>query len=115
MARHCFALDLYDDPELIERYKAWHRPGAVPRAVTKAIRAADITDMQIWLVGDRMVMIMETGSSFSFEAKVQADMASEDVQAWEHLMWEFQLALPFAGPDEKWMPMTRIYALGEQP
>lgn len=115
MARHCFALDLKDDPVLIERYKAWHRPGAVPAPVTKAIRAADITDMQIWLIGNRMVMIMETGPSFSFEAKAQADMASDDVQAWERLMWEFQQALPFAAPGEKWMPMRRIYALGEQP
>jgi L-rhamnose mutarotase len=115
MARHCFALDLKDDPELIERYKAWHRPGEVPAAVTRSIRAADIIDMQIWLAGNRMVMIMETGPAFSFEAKARADMACDDVQAWERLMWAFQQALPFAAPGEKWVPMSRIYALDEQP
>jgi L-rhamnose mutarotase len=115
MARYCFALDLKDDPQLIERYRAWHEPGAVPLAVTRSIRDADIVDMQIWLTGNRMFMIMETGPSFSFEAKARADMASDDVQAWERLMWEFQQALPFAAPGEKWMPMSRIYALGDQP
>ncbi|MCA1936759.1 MAG: L-rhamnose mutarotase [Asticcacaulis sp.] len=37
------------------------------------------------------------------------------MQAWERLMWEFQKPLPKAQPGEKWVPMTRIFDLGEQP
>ena len=33
LIRYCFALDLHDDPALIERYKVWHSPGQVPAAV----------------------------------------------------------------------------------
>ncbi|UAL12666.1 L-rhamnose mutarotase [Caulobacter segnis] len=113
--RHCLALDLKDDPALIERYEAWHAPGAVPPAVIASIRAADIRDMQIWRLGTRLFMIMETGPDFSPEAKAAADLASEDVQAWERLMWEFQQPLPDAVDDEKWLPMRRIFALDEQP
>ncbi|USQ98331.1 L-rhamnose mutarotase [Caulobacter sp. RL271] len=113
--RHCLALDLADDPALIARYEAWHAPGAVPAAVIASIRAADIRDMQIWRIGSRLFMIMETGPAFSSEAKAAADMASEDVQAWERLMWEFQRPLPGAAIGEKWLPMQRIFALDEQP
>ena len=115
MTRHCFALDLQSDPALIARYEDWHRPGKVPAAVTRSIRAADIREMEIWRTGDRLFMIMETGPAFSPQAKAAADMASSDVQAWERLMWEFQKPLPGAADGDKWMAMRRIYALSEQP
>lgn len=115
IVRHCFALDLNDAPGLIERYKAWHAPGAVPAAISRSIRDADIRELEIWQVFDRMFMIMEVGPRFSPVAKAAADAASEDVQAWERLMWEFQKALPQAREGEKWIAMTRIYALCEQP
>lgn len=113
--RQCLALDLKDDPALIERYEAWHAAGAVPAAVIASIRAADIRDMQIWRLGARLFMIMETGPNFSAEAKAAADMASEDVQAWERLMWEFQQPLPGATDGEKWLAMRQIFALDDQP
>ena len=113
--RFCFALDLADDPELIERYKTWHAPGGPPAAVNRSIRAADIRELEIWLTGNRLFMIMEVGPGFDPAAKAQADAADPDVQAWEKLMWEFQRPLPWAKPDEKWVAMDRIYALSEQP
>ena len=29
-------------------------------------------------------------------------------------MWTFQKALPHAAPDQKWMPMTKIFDLTDQ-
>ena len=113
--RFCFALDLADDPELIEQYKTWHAPGGPPSAVNRSIRAADVRELEIWLTGNRLFMIMEVGPAFDPAAKAQADAADPDVQAWEKLMWEFQRPLPWAKPDEKWVAMDRIYALSEQP
>jgi len=113
--RHCLALDLKDDPALIARYEAWHAAGAVPPAVIRSIRDADIRDMQIWRLGGRLFMIMETGPNFSPDAKAAADLASEDVQAWERLMWEFQQPLPGAADGEKWIAMKQIFALADQP
>ncbi|WP_343684505.1 L-rhamnose mutarotase [Asticcacaulis sp.] len=113
--RFCFALDLHDNADLITRYKAWHAPGQVPGPIIRSIREADIQSMEIWQAHDRMFMIMEVGDAFAPDAKAAADAASEDVQAWERLMWEFQKPLPKAQPGEKWVPMTRIFDLGEQP
>lgn len=112
--RHCLALDLKDDVALIERYEAWHAAGAVPPAVIRSIRDADIRDMQIWRLGTRLFMIMETGPNFSPETKAAADLASEDVQAWERLMWEFQQPLPGAADGAKWGAMKQIFALADQ-
>jgi L-rhamnose mutarotase len=109
-----YALDLKDDPELINRYKQWHAPGQVPVAVNESIRAAGIEALEIYLVGNRMFMMLTPGPGFDPVAKAAADAASQDVQNWEAMMWEFQQALPFARPGEKWLPMERIYALAEQ-
>lgn len=111
----CFALDLADEPALIERYKHWHRPSGPPAAVNRSIRAADIRELEIWLTGPRLFMIMHVGPNFDPVAKAASDAADPDVQAWEQLMWEFQRPLPWAAPGEKWVAMDRIYALSEQP
>jgi L-rhamnose mutarotase len=112
--RFCFAVDLADDPELIARYTHWHRPGGIPPAIAASIAAADIREMEIWLTGPRLFMIMEAGPNFDPSAKAEADASNPDVQAWEKLMWEFQRPLPWAAPGEKWVSMNRIFALSEQ-
>lgn len=112
--RRCFAVDLYDDSGSIERYRAWHAAGGPPAAVTAAIRADDVRELEIWLVGDRMFMILEQGDQYDAAAKADRDAANPDVQAWDALMRTFQKSLPFA-PGETWVEMERIYALSEQP
>lgn len=109
-----YALDLKDDPTLIAQYKAWHAPGAVPAAVNKSIRDAGIDELEIFLAGNRMFMILTPGPNFDPAAKAKADAANPAVQDWETLTWGFQQALPFAAPGEKWVLLDRIYALSEQ-
>ena len=54
-----------------------------------------IEEMQIYLRGTRMFMIMDVNESFSLEA----------------LMWNFQQAMPDAQPGETWLPMERVFQL----
>lgn len=114
--RRCFAVDLVDEPDSIARYRAWHRPGGPPEAVTAAIRADGVTDLQIWMIGDRMFMILEQDSALAVDGATKAarDAANPDVRAWDALMRTFQRPLPFA-PDTSWVEMERIYTLNEQP
>ena len=109
--RHCLALDLKNDPELISQYRAHHRE--VWPEIKQSIASAGITDMDIYLVGNRLFMIMETGTDFDAAAKARADRDSEAVQKWETLMWTYQQALPTAKPGEKWLPMDHIFSLGD--
>jgi L-rhamnose mutarotase len=112
--RRCFAVDLYDDPALSARYRAWHEAGAPPAAVTEAIRADGVGELEIWLVGDRMFMILEQGAPYDPQAKAARDATNPDVLAWDALMRTFQKSLPFA-TGQTWVEMERIYALSEQP
>ncbi|HEX9564053.1 MAG TPA: L-rhamnose mutarotase [Gemmatimonadaceae bacterium] len=107
--RHCFALDLRDDPVLIAEYERHHR--AVWPEIERSIRDAGIESLEIYRTGNRLFMVMEVGDDFSFEARAAADAASARVHEWEALMWTFQQALPWAKPGEKWVPMSRIYSL----
>lgn len=108
--RLTFALDLRDDPDLIEAYLAHHR--AVWPEVLASIRQSGVLDMEIYCCGNRLFMIMEVDESFDDDAKAAADAANPRVQAWEELMWAYQQALPWAHPGQKWVPMERIFALG---
>jgi L-rhamnose mutarotase len=107
--RYCLTLDLKDDPQLIAEYKRHHQ--TVWPEITQSIRDAGIENMEIYLLGTRMFMIMEVNESFSMEAKVKADRENPRVLEWETLMWKFQKSLPQAKPGEKWLLMERIFQL----
>ena len=111
MHRFCLALDLKNNPDLIEEYKAYHAPGKVWPEIRESIRSAGILDMEIYLTGNRMFMIMEVDDTFDAARKAAMDAADPKVQAWEALMWRFQQALPWAADGEKWVMMERIFKL----
>jgi L-rhamnose mutarotase len=109
VTRHCLTLDLKDDPGLIAEYRRYHEK--IWPEITESIRDAGIDDLEIYLLGNRLFMVMEVNDSFSFEAKELSDSLNPKVQEWERLMWRFQQALPRAKPGEKWLPMERIFKL----
>lgn len=113
--RHVLVLDLHDDPEAIAAYRHWHRPGGPPAAVTRAIRADGIAALEIWQVGDRLVMVMETTPDFDPAAKAARDALDPEVRAWETLMDRFQRRLAFAAEGQKWVAAEQIYTLDDQP
>jgi L-rhamnose mutarotase len=105
--RYCFALDLKNDPILIEEYEKHHE--AVWPEVLDSFKEAGILSMEIFRWGNRMFLIMDTDDSFSFEKKNEVDANSLLVQQWENLMSSYQQALPGSKPDEKWQLMKRIF------
>ncbi|NTE04404.1 L-rhamnose mutarotase [Agrobacterium tumefaciens] len=109
MKRYCLTLDLIDDEKLINEYKQYHLE--VWPEIKDSIRNAGVDDMQIYLLGNRLFMIMEVNDEFSFEQKSAADLANPKVQEWETLMWKYQQALPQAKPGEKWILMDQIFKL----
>ena len=109
MKRYCLALDLKNDPDLIQQYIGYHRE--VWPEVLKSIRESGISNMEIFRRGNRLFMIMDVESRFSFEHKAAMDAASPAVQAWEELMSRFQQILPETPLGEKWVLMDRIFDL----
>jgi len=107
--RYCLTLDLQDDPLLIAEYKRYHEK--IWPEITKSIKDEGILDLEIYLRGTRLFMILEVDDNFSLEKKAEADRRNPKVQQWEDLMWKFQKALPEAQPGEKWLSMERIFVL----
>ncbi len=107
--RYCLTLDLKDDPKLIAEYRQYHEN--IWPEISRSISESGVQEMEIYLLGRRLFMIIEVDESFSFEAKAAIDRANPKVQEWEQLMWKFQQALPEAKPGEKWVPMERIFKL----
>jgi L-rhamnose mutarotase len=113
MRRLYFALDLKNDPALIAEYERWHRPDRIWPEVVEQLRAAGIKELEIYRCGDRLTMVMEVPDEFSAADQAALGAASERVRDWEELMWRFQRALPFAKAGEKWVPMARVFCLGQ--
>lgn len=109
--RYCFSCDLKDDPKLIEEYKTYHKADTIWPEITKSIKDAGIVDMQIYVTGNRMFMIMEVDETFSFERKAEMDANNPKVQEWEALMWNYQQGLPWANKGEKWIALDSIFKL----
>lgn len=109
MKRYCLTLDLIDDSELIAEYKKYHKN--VWSEIIESIKKSGIETLEIYLLSNRLFMIMEVNESFSFEKKSKMDSENSKVQEWENLMWNYQQALPIAKKGEKWMLMEKIYEL----
>jgi L-rhamnose mutarotase len=107
--RLCLTLDLKNDPALVAEYKRYHEK--IWPEITQSIKDSGIEDMEIYLLGTRMFMVMEVNEHFSSQAKAKSDLQNPTVQEWEKLMWKFQQALPQAKTGEKWLSMERIFKL----
>lgn len=109
MKRYCQTLQLRDDPELIAAYTREH--SHVWPEVQAGIREVGILDMQIYVHGNQLFMIMDTVDDFNWE-KDNARLARLPRQAeWEAYMAKFQDADPNAASNEKWKLMDKIFEL----
>ncbi len=109
MIRHVLTIDLRDDPEVIESYKAHHR--RVWPEVVRSLQRAGIRNMEIYLLGRRLVMVVDTdGADFRrcFAAHVSS---SPRVAEWEELMRGLQQPPPGGRPGEWWALMEPVFRL----
>lgn len=109
--RYCKTLQLENDPKLIEEYKAVHAPGAAWPEVTQGMKEVGIVDMEIYIMGTQLFMIMETVPDFDHD-KAMAKLGTLQRQSeWEAHVSKFQKTSADASADEKWQLMERIYKL----
>lgn len=111
--RYCKSLDLKDDPQLIAGYKRIHAPGQVWPEITRGMMEVGILDMEIYLAGTRLFMIMDTVPEFDHQ-QAMAELASKPRQSeWEAYVSKFQRSSPEATAGDKWRPAERIYKLAD--
>ncbi|MBE6293758.1 MAG: L-rhamnose mutarotase [Bacteroidales bacterium] len=109
--RYCQTLDLKDNPALIAEYKKRHSEGEAWREIIAGIRQVGILEMEIYLVGTRLFMIVETPLDFNWDEAMARLATLPRQQEWEDYMSEFQAVATGASSSEKWQLMERIFHL----
>ena len=66
--RYCQTMDLKDDPELIAKYRECHSKEKSWREIREGIRSVGILEMEIYICGNRLFMIVETPIDFDWES-----------------------------------------------
>jgi len=111
--RYCKTLELENDTQLIEEYKNVHAPGAAWPEITQGMREVGITNMEIYIHGNRLFMIMETVPDVDHDKAMQKLAQKPRQSEWEAFVSQFQKTSPDSNASEKWQLMERIFKLGE--
>ena len=109
--RYCQTMDLKDNPDLIAEYVKRHSEAEAWPEIRAGIREVGILEMEIYILGTRLFMIVETPLDFDWETAM-ARLATLPRQAeWEAYMSIFQQADATATSAEKWQLMDRMFYL----
>ena len=109
--RYCQMLSLKNNAELIDEYKYWHKDEHIWTEIPRGIRKVGIMDMEMYLHGTHVFMIVETALDFDWETAF-GKLASLERQAeWEEFMSKFQAVEGAKSSSEKWVLMERVFSL----
>lgn len=112
--RYCKCIELKDDPNLIEDYKKLHVIDAAWPEITAGMKEVGILDMEIYISGTNLFMIMETKADFNHE-QAMAKLAKLPKQAeWESVVAKYQKTRSEASAGEKWSLLERIYKMDQK-
>ena len=104
-------LTLNSDEEARREYIKWHSPEHNWKEIRNGIREVGIIEMEIYILGNTLVMIVDTPEDFDWE-KAMARLATLPRQAeWEAFVSQFQGCNANSTSDEKWQMMQRIFFL----
>ncbi len=109
--RYVQFLEIRDDPELVAQYRKWHSQEYNWKEVRDGIREVGILEMEIYLLGSRLVMIVDAPVDFRWSEAMKRLATLPRQAEWEALVSKFQGCRPDARSDEKWQPMERIFRL----
>jgi L-rhamnose mutarotase len=109
--RFCKTLELVNDPGLIEEYKKLHAPGAAWPEVTSGMRQVGIVDMEIYLSGTTLFMIMETLPEFDHGRDMERLAVLPRQAEWEAYVSKYQKTGEKSSAKEKWKLMEMIYSM----
>ena len=111
--RYCQTMDLKDNPELIAEYVKRHSEAEAWPEIRDGIREVGILEMEIYILGSQLFMIIET--PLDFDWKIAMDKLSNlPRQAeWEKYVSKFQDCPCLSSSAEKWKLMERMFYLYE--
>ena len=109
--RYVQFLEISDNPALIEQYRKWHSEEYNWQEVRDGIRAVGILEMEIYIFGSKLVMIVDAPTDFQWEEAMNMLATLPRQAEWEAFVSQFQGCSADARSDEKWQPMERMFRL----
>lgn len=109
--RYVQTMDLKDDPSLIAEYRQRHSEAEAWKEILDGIRSVGILEMELYILGTRLVMIVETPLDFNWDEAMARLATLPRQQEWEDYMALFQQCREGTTSDEKWQMMDRFFRL----
>ena len=107
--RFCQFLQL--NPATLDQYRHWHDSRNIWPEIPEGIRRAGISDMEIYVVDDKAIMVLETPLDFDWDEAFGRLAGYERQQEWEDFVAAFQQGGEGKRSDEKWRLAERIFSL----
>lgn len=111
--RYCQILDLKDNPDLISAYRKAHSREEAWPEIREGIRSVGILEMDIYIFGNRLFMIVETPLDFDRDEAMKKLSTLPRQAEWEDYVSSFQQCAKGATSGEKWQMMERMFYLYE--
>ena len=110
--RYCRTMQLREgDQKFIDDYRHAHSEGVIWKEVIDGIREVGILEMEIYILGNKLFMIVETPLDFNWDEAMERLAKLPRQQEWETFMSRFQDCSAEATADEKWQMMDRMFHL----
>lgn len=109
--RYCQTLSLKNNPELIAEYRRIHSRSEAWPEIRAGIRAVGILEMEIYILGSTLFMIVETPLDFNWDEAMDKLSRLPRQQEWEDYVARFQECAPSSTSSEKWKMMERMFYL----
>ncbi len=98
-------------PQIIAEYRKIHSKKEAWPEIRKGIRSVGILEMEIYISGFQVFMIIETPLDFDWETAMNTLSHLPKQAEWEEYVSEFQECAPKSTSAEKWKLMERMFYL----
>lgn len=107
--RYCQTLSLKN----IAEYRKVHSKSEAWPEIRKGIRSIGILEMEMYILGSQVFMIIETPINFDWETAMNKLAHLPKQEEWENYVSRFQECVPGSTSAEKWKLMERMFYLYE--
>jgi L-rhamnose mutarotase len=109
--RYVKVLQITDDPVLLNEYIDWHKPGKVWPEIIEGLREVGVLDMEIYLDGDKLIMIMDIEPDADHDASMEKLGTLPRQAEWEAMMDRYHVSRPGSNAKEKWKLIEKVFTL----
>ena len=111
--RYCQTLSLKNNPILIEEYRKIHSEEKAWPEIRAGIRAVGILEMEIYILGSQLFMIIETPLDFDWEIAMDKLSNLPRQAEWEKYVSKFQDCPYLSSSAEKRKLIERMFYLNK--